>query len=139
MDIAGTITAVGSALKIVKELREIDAHLDQASLKLKVAELTEALAEAKLGLVDVAEELKAKDTIIAQLNERMRYRAENLIDHKGFRYQQVDGVPKGRPYCPVCETKGIYVMVAQDRNTSGHPYKCPSCRADFGYAGVNLG
>ncbi|GGA50908.1 hypothetical protein GCM10011385_00180 [Nitratireductor aestuarii] len=136
MDIAGSIAAVSSALTIVKEIKEIDAQLDQASLKLKIAELTEALAEAKLGLVDVLEDLRMKDQEISRLNDQLRYRAENLIDYNGFRYQNVEGSPKGRPYCPACEAKGLYIMVAQDRNTPGHPYKCPSCRADFGYSGV---
>lgn len=138
MDIAGSIAAVGSALTIVKELKEIDAQLDQAALKLKIAELTEALAEAKLGLVDVLEDLRAKDQEIVRLNEKLKYRAENLSDFNGFRYQNINGLPKGLPYCPACEAKGLYIKLAQDRSSRGVPYKCPSCRADYGYHGVFL-
>jgi hypothetical protein len=139
MDVAGTISAVTAAIGFARELNSVDGQVDQAALKLKVAELTTALADAKLGMVEVAEQLRAKDKEIADLKERLRYRAENLIDHHGFRYAQVDGQPKGLPYCPVCEHKGLYVKLAQDRNTKGYPYKCPSCKADFGYNGIHKG
>src|SRR5690606_29950007 len=108
MDIAGAISAVTAAIGFARELNSIEGQVDQAVLKLKVAELTTALADAKLGMVEVAEQLHSKDKTIADLKERLRYRAENLIDHNGFRYSQVDGQPKGLPYCPACEFKGLY-------------------------------
>ncbi|WP_426289053.1 hypothetical protein ACN9MC_04870 [Ensifer adhaerens] len=136
MDIAGAIAGVTAALGLVKELRDINAQLDQAELKLKIADLTTALSDAKLGLVDVAQSLRDKDTEIADLKKLVKYRAENLIDQQGFRYPNKDGKADGLPYCPACEAKGIFIRLAQDRNTPGHPFKCPSCRADYGYNGV---
>lgn len=136
MDITGTISAVASALSVVKELRAIDAQFDKAELKMKIASLTEALSDAKLGLVDVAEQIRDKDREILELRSKLKYRAENLVDQNGFRYENKDGKAYGAPYCPVCEQKGVYLKVAQDRNTNGHPFKCPSCKADYGYPGV---
>lgn len=132
MDIAGSISAVTAALGLVKELRMIDAQFDKAELKLKIADLTEALSEAKLGLVDVAQQLQDKDREIAGLQKRVRYRTENLIDIDGFRYELKDGQPFSTPFCPVCEHKGLMLKITRDQNTPGHPYKCPSCRADYG-------
>lgn len=136
MDIATTISAVGAALGVVKELKQIDAQFDQASLKLKIAELTAALADAKLGLVEVAEALRDKDAKISELAALLKYRADNLVDYNGFRYLAKDGKPSGLPYCPVCEHKGIYVRLAQDRSKAGMPYCCPSCKGNYGFQGV---
>ena len=105
-------------------------------MKLKIADLTTALSDAKLGLVDVAQLLKDKDVEIADLKKAVKYRAENLIDQDGFRYLMKDGKASGLPFCPACEAKGLFLRLAQDRNTPGHPYKCPSCKADYGYGGV---
>lgn len=138
MDIVGTIAAVGSALGVVKELKEIDAQYDQAALKLKIADLTTALADAKLGLVDVAEQLKAKDGEISDLKAKLRYRAENLVEHNGFRYQSNGGKADGLPFCPVCEAKGVYLKVVQVLNAPGQPFCCPSCKANYGRYGVYL-
>jgi len=139
MDVAGAISAVTAAIGFARELNGVDVQLDQASLKLKIAELTTSLADAKLGLVDIAEQLRAKDAELASLRQQIQYRAENLVDHKGFRYQAEDGKPKGLPYCPVCESKGLYVRVAQDRSVNGYPYKCPNCKSNYGNSGIFQG
>ena len=69
-DIA-TIGAVLSSLKtatdIAKFLRESDLSLERAELKLKIAELVGALADAKIELTEVQEALSAKDKHIAEL------------------------------------------------------------------------
>ncbi|PAQ00761.1 hypothetical protein LRP31_07435 [Mesorhizobium mediterraneum] len=136
MDIPGTIAAVGSALSIVKEIRAIDTQIDQATLKLKIAELTSALADAKLGLVDVAQLLHEKAAQITKLTALVKYRAENLVDQNGFRYEAKDGKAFGPPYCPVCEAKGIFLKLAQNRALPGIPYVCPSCKANYGPTGI---
>lgn len=135
MDVAGAISAVTAAIGFARELNNVDVQVDQASLKLKVAELTTSLADAKLGMVEVAEELRKKDAEIASLVEQVRYRAENLVDHNGYRYASDEGHPVGAPYCPVCEAKGLYIKLVQSHEP-GRPYKCPSCKGDYGYAGI---
>lgn len=139
MDIASTLASVTAALGLVKELRAIDAQYDKAELKLKIADLTEALSEAKLGLVDVAEQIQAKDSEIAKLNEQLQFRAAKLVDKGHFRYfADEHGNATGVPICPVCERKGLFLRSAQDRkNGAGSvSYVCPSCKADYGYHGV---
>ncbi|GGD43364.1 hypothetical protein [Aureimonas glaciei] len=136
MDIAGSLAAVGSALTIVKELRAVDAQMDQATMKLKVAELTSALADAKLGLVDVADQLREKDAEISKLRDALRYREDNLISVNGLRYHTKGVHAVGAPICPVCEAKGLFLTVVRDVSSPGHPFKCPSCKANFGNATV---
>jgi len=139
MDVAGAISAVTAALGMVKELRAIDAQYDKAELKLKIADLTEALSDAKLGLVDVAQELKSKDAEIAALRDQLAFRAAKLVDQGHFRYfANEEGNASGPPVCPICERKGLFIRLAQDRSKSagGVTYVCPSCKSDFGYGGV---
>ncbi|WP_243612680.1 hypothetical protein [Shimia aestuarii] len=52
MDLGSGLSAASTAIGIVRELREIDRSVDEAAYKLKLAELTEALADAKLALTD---------------------------------------------------------------------------------------
>ncbi|MDW9787716.1 hypothetical protein GOC19_06390 [Sinorhizobium meliloti] len=139
MDIAGTLASVSAALGLVKELRSIDAQFDKAELKLKIADLTESLSEAKLGLVDVAQELQAKDAEIANLKEQLQFRAAKLVEQGSFRYfADEHGKPTGVPICPVCEKKGLFLKLAQDRSkgAGGVTYACPSCKANYGYSGI---
>ena len=57
MDLLTGLTAANQAIGIVKDLREIDQSVDEASYKLKLAELSSALADAKLALADAKVEM----------------------------------------------------------------------------------
>lgn len=50
MDIIGGLTAAKLAIDIATDLRSIDRSVDEATFKLKLAELTIALADAQLAL-----------------------------------------------------------------------------------------
>lgn len=135
MDVAAAIGAVTAALGLVKELREIDSQLDKAELRLKIADLTGALSDAKLGLIDVAEQLRAKDDEISRLKELVAFRETKLSDQGEFRYfADETGAPKGAPICPRCEKKGDFHRLAQDRSKGAGriTYYCPACSANFG-------
>ncbi len=67
MDIIGGLTAAKLALDLVKDLREIDKSIDEATFKLKLAELTSALADTKVALSDAKLSLQEKDEAIASL------------------------------------------------------------------------
>ncbi|MEX2696513.1 hypothetical protein [Rhizobium mongolense] len=87
MDIPAALTGISTAISIVKQLNEIDQKVDESVFKLKIAEATANLAEAKMGLVDAQEVLREKDKELTLLKERLRYRAENLTDYRGYRYR----------------------------------------------------
>lgn len=131
MDIPGALTGISTALSIVKQLNEIDSRVDEASFKLKIAEATSALAEAKLGLVDAQEALRAKDAELSDLRRKLQFKAEETTSYKGMTYDAVDGKPVGAPYCPLCEAQGKYIRLVEYINVSGQPWKCPACKADF--------
>ncbi|NEK36296.1 hypothetical protein [Rhizobium leguminosarum] len=136
MDVTGTLTAIGTALSVVKQLTEIDAHFDKADLKLKVAEITSALAQAKLGLVDAEEVIRAKDSEIKKLWDQLKYKAENTTRLDSMLYDTEDGQPVGRPYCPVCEEKGSLIKIIQDLVGPGRLFNCPKCKSNFGHVSV---
>ncbi len=52
MDIIGGLSAAKIAIDIAKELRSIDRSLDEATYKLKLADLTSALADTQLALAE---------------------------------------------------------------------------------------
>lgn len=135
MDVVATISALTAALGLAKEIREIDSQFDKAELKLKVAELTVALSDAKVGLLDVAEQVRAKDKEIAQLRELLAFRETKLSDQGEFRYfVDENGSPKGAPICSRCERNGNFHKVVQDRSKGigKITYYCPSCQANYG-------
>ena len=68
MDIIGGLTAAKIAIDIAKELRSIDRSLDEATYKLKLADLTSALADTQLALAEAkvkVGELESKLDVLA--------------------------------------------------------------------------
>lgn len=71
MDLVSGLSAASTALGIVKDLREIDRSVDEAGFKLKLAELTEALADARIALSDAKGEIAEKNSEIRLLKDAL--------------------------------------------------------------------
>ncbi|MCX7286021.1 MAG: hypothetical protein NTW20_00250 [Rhodobacterales bacterium] len=66
-EIVSGLAAANQAAQLLKELREIDRSVDEAAFKLKIAEITEALADAKIALSQARVDLSEKDNEISRL------------------------------------------------------------------------
>jgi hypothetical protein len=95
------LTNIGSAMGILKTIREISEPMATADLKLAIANLTEQLADIKLKAVDLAEENSQLKKEVARLSKppEMDYR-------DGAYYHGDDG-----PYCPTCYDQGKKVRM----------------------------
>lgn len=71
MTVMEGLSAASAAIGIVKELKDIDRSIDEATFKLKIADLTTALAEAKIALSDAKLALAEKDTEIRNLEAKV--------------------------------------------------------------------
>jgi hypothetical protein len=129
--VAEALTAATAAFGLAKQIVSVDHELDKASLKLKAADLMEALATAKAGLVDAREELRDKDDQLARLRETMKRHAAT-VEHEGYTYEAgPDGKPIGLPYCPRCCTKGRTLMRIIKSDMQYWANKCPQCNVDY--------
>lgn len=138
--IAAGLESLRTATEIVKYLRRANADLEKAEIKLKLAELMEALAEVKLKLVDASEENMDLRSQLAMATARKDMRP--LITLKNNTYvakdEDVPGYGAG-PWCSSCfDTKGELVslhhelaaaMSAGDRSWASYKWECPSCKA----------
>lgn len=91
MDIVQGLTAANLALGLVKDLRAIDRSVDEAAFKLKIAELLEALADAKIALSEAKAALAEKDGQIIDLRK------------------QIDTMTSGEN-CPICSSGRMKVV-----------------------------
>ena len=78
MDIQGGLAAAASAIGIVKELRDIERSADEATFKLKIAELSAVLADTKLALIDAQVEIRGlKDSLDEMKNGKICPKCRN--------------------------------------------------------------
>lgn len=132
VDFVTGLQAAAAGLSVLKELNKVDNEYDKAALKLKVAELSNALATVQITLAEAQTEAAKKDAEIAKLRDNFKQKDE-LVEHNGHHYRRgPDGHPRGRLYCPVCLTKGELLMTIE----ASEGTECPSCKKPRYYGNV---
>ena len=130
MDIAAIASLLGSlktAAEIAKFIRETDVSLERAELKLKLAELVEALASAKMGAADVQQELFDSEETIRQLRAAAKLRSELKWVQPCYYAQNADGVDE--PYCQNCYDSSATLS---HLHTDGKGYfQCRVCKQSY--------
>lgn len=106
MDLMTGLSAVSTAFGIVKDLRDVEKGYDEAAFKLKLAELTSALADAKMALSDA-------NLRIAELEAKLTETNDGTV-------------------CPACKTGRLKMVSSRKHgflNTEYHKFECtePSC------------
>lgn len=128
-DIATITTFLGSiktAAELAKAISGADTLLERAELRLKIAELLEAIADAKIQALNIKELLDEKDRAIHELTEKLDGKQQQ-IRKDGMHFEiDDDGNPKGDPYCSHCwESAGKRIHLG---NVGGLRI-CHACKA----------
>jgi len=108
MDLLSGLSAASTAISIAKDLREIDKSVDEATYKLKLAELTEALVDAKLALSEAKEQV----SMLEALNSTL-----------------MNG-----PVCPVCHNGHLEVIEVKKwdgKTVETHTCRCSSEQCQY--------
>lgn len=128
MDIMNGLGAVSAAIDIAKKLKELEKKYNDAEFKLQISELLLSLADAKTALAEARQGLLDKDEEIRSLKEAKDSKMRT-VQHRGYNFG-IDATGKsiGRPFCPVCEKKGIQIQLT--RATGRHDI-CPACKAPY--------
>jgi hypothetical protein len=94
------IASLTAATQIAGFLRDSELSLPKDEMRLKLAELTAAIAEAKLQMADIASVVSEKDQAIKFLQDKVN-QAEELVFENSF-YWSLKGDKKDGPFCPQC-------------------------------------
>lgn len=127
-----SVSAVLSSLKhatdVAKLIKDSGATLAAAEQKLKLAELIEALADAKMAMADLKGELQSKNEEV----ERLKRDAEErkTLVHNGLFYTK-EGDPT--PFCPRCfESDGKVIHLSPETTNGGLRWRrCAECEENF--------
>jgi hypothetical protein len=110
---------------ILTDLTEGVRRLQKFTKEMSELELKEEILNLKQLLLDVREELMAKDDQIREFLAKLQKKSETT-EVLGFRFDLVEGQPSGLPYCPICEVKEgkMFRLIRRNRNYS----LCANCK-----------
>ena len=130
MDLVAALAALDGAATIVKSLRNIEGQLSTAELRLRTADLMGYLADAKIELAQAKEETVRLEDRIRKLEALIAKQGET-IEVDGYRYDLVEGEPKGYPYCPACEAERGNLIRVVKTGAAYSDLACPICKFDY--------
>ncbi|SME96610.1 hypothetical protein [Desulfovibrio gilichinskyi] len=117
---------IKTAIDITKKISEVSDAIKQADLKLQLANLIEALADAKIQFADVKDVLLEKDNKIKELEDRLKRDSElTFNENYGVYETEIEG--KFVRYCLKCHTEGKYIpLQVEDRR-----FTCNNCNQQY--------
>ncbi|MDO9309258.1 MAG: hypothetical protein Q7V04_09365 [Deltaproteobacteria bacterium] len=95
------LNGIKAAVDIAKAMKNADVSLEKAEMKYKLAELIEALADAKMNVAEVRDILQEKDAEIKKLQDALEMNGK--VIRKG-NYYVLEDDPDGErnKYCLTC-------------------------------------
>lgn len=119
--VAEYVTSIKAAWDLAKAIKTSADAIDDAQIKLQIAELISALADAKIEAAENAER-------ISELERLLKNKSEMLFEGRLY-YRILDGGNKDGPFCPTCfdkDDKGIRLQPnSEDR--SYDDWRCHAC------------
>jgi hypothetical protein len=128
MDFMTTYAAATQVVKTLRDLASVGKALDTAELRLKIADLSETMADLKLAHIEAKDDLANAKGEIERLKKLTQRKAE-LVEYKGYSYDKgKEGKPQGDAYCSVCMEKDA-LLIHLTRAKGSTAGMCPNCRA----------
>jgi hypothetical protein len=120
------LAGIDNAITVVRKLREISKNISQVEFKNLLADLSNQLADAKLNIAELKEQLAAQTMEIQMLKHTPSESREKPSVKWGC--YQFEG--DARLYCTACyDTKGKKILTTRiDSRHRG----CPVCKATLG-------
>ena len=119
------VASVKAAWEIAKAVKASADAIDDAQMKLQVADLINALADARIQAAESTE-------LIASLQQRLKSKTEMKFDGSVY-YKIRENAEKEGPWCPTCfDARGLEMRLHRVRiQNSTSNWRCKECNGYF--------
>lgn len=125
--ISAILGSIKTAADIAKLIKDSGTSLEEAEIKLKIAELIGALADAKIEVAGIQTEILKKDEVIKELNDKLNLK-ESVIWEKPY-YWTGEGDKRDGPFCQRCYDDNQKLMRLQGGGTNF--WRCSVCSSSY--------
>ncbi|MBF0542498.1 MAG: hypothetical protein HQK91_13735 [Nitrospirae bacterium] len=100
--ISTALSSIKTAIEITKYLKDGNFSLEKAELKMKLADLIDALATTKMEFAEIQEMLSIKDKRIAELEDAFEFKDKLVHQYDAYYKADESGNPTGVAFCLKC-------------------------------------
>ncbi|KPF41550.1 hypothetical protein IP80_21135 [beta proteobacterium AAP65] len=129
--ISSVLSSLKTATEITKLIRESDVSLEKAELKMKLAELMGALADAKIEMTAVQETISDRDQRIAELEDSFEKKASVFRHYDAYYIEGEAGSPLGQPHCLRCWDVDHKLFALHFDHKDRFSKVCPKCSSKY--------
>lgn len=126
--VTSILANIKTATDIAKLIKDADFSLEKAELKLKLAEMIGALADAKIEIAEVQSLILQEDGTIKELTDKLALQGEMRYEPP-FYWRIHDGKRDG-PFCQKCYDSEAKIIRLQQRRGSD-AWDCLQCHGYF--------
>jgi len=125
--ISSALTSIKVATDLARLIKESSSSLDKAEVKLKLAELVSALADAKVEIAQVQKVLLEKDKQIRDLTATLSIRGRLIWDRPYYWLEETG--EKDGSYCQQCYDNNSKLIRLQSHGDGS--WSCNTCNKSF--------
>jgi hypothetical protein len=126
--ITGALSGIKAASDIAKIIKDSGASLEAAEMKFKLAELIDALADAKIEIADFKELMSDKDNEMSELKKLLL--VQQKVTWQEPYYFKVEGDNKDGPFCQRCYDVDTQLVRLQSPHKNGF-WNCTQCENSY--------
>ncbi|CAK8717802.1 MAG: hypothetical protein CDV28_11117 [Candidatus Electronema aureum] len=128
-EITAALAGVKHAFDIANLINNSEVSLDAAEVKLKLAELIDSLANAKIETAKFKDILLERDSEIQRLKKQIE-KDDNMVYETPYYFLVQESGEKDGPYCQRCYDSNKKSIRLQSPNKNGY-WKCNECSSDY--------
>jgi len=128
-EITAALAGVKHASDIAKLIKNSEVSLEAAEVKLKLADLIDNLADAKVEIAKFKEILSERDAEIRRLKKQIE-KDGNMVYEEPYYFLVKDNGEKDGPYCQKCYDSNKKLIRLQSPGKNGC-WQCNECSIDY--------
>jgi len=118
------VSSLKAAWELAKAVKASTDAIDDAQIKLQVADLISALAEAKIQAAESSE-------LIASLQKQLKSKLELKFNGSVYYRETEDGKNQDGPWCPTCkDARGLEIRLQKSSDPRA-AWGCRECKGWF--------
>lgn len=118
------VASIRAAWELAKAVKTSTDAIDDAQIKLQVAELISALADAKIQAAESTE-------LIAELEKQVKAKSQMKFNGSVY-YRVTDEGDEEGPWCPTCfDARSMEIRLQKDTSASSRNWRCSECHHPY--------
>jgi len=130
-EIVSALSGIKTAMDIGKGILAAGSSLDHAQLKLELADMMGALADARVAVVEAQETTSALQLEVKRLDEALEIKQKVVKDGSAYFDIGADGKSTGGGYCMRCWEVDKKLRHLAHPSFSSKPSSCPACKTEY--------